>query len=77
VAAALGGLVEIVDNGATGFLVRPGDLDGAAEKVSLLLRDGAMSEKMGRAGCERVNAQFLSDQYAATFGRLYRQLEAR
>lgn len=77
VAAALGGLVEIVDNGATGFLVRPGDLEGAAEKVSLLLRDGAMSEKMGRAGCERVDAQFLSDHYAAAFGRLYRQLDAR
>ncbi len=77
VAASLGGLAEIVDNGETGFLVRDGDLEDAARKVGLLLRDEAMSDMLGRAGSERVDAQFLSGHYAAHFGRLYRQLESR
>jgi glycosyltransferase involved in cell wall biosynthesis len=77
VAVALGGLVEIVDNGATGFLVRPGDLAEAAEKVGLLLRDGATAEMMGKAGSRRVDAEFLSSHFAEAFRRLYRRLAAR
>jgi glycosyltransferase involved in cell wall biosynthesis len=77
VAVALGGLAEIVDNGTTGFLVGPGDLEAAVDKVGLLLRDEATAIRLGKAGSERVDAQFLSGHYAGAFGRLYRRLEAR
>jgi glycosyltransferase involved in cell wall biosynthesis len=77
VVTGLGGLAEIVDNGATGFLVQPGDVEDAAQKVALLLRDRALAESMGKAGSKRVDAHFLSSYYAAQFGRLYRQVVAR
>jgi glycosyltransferase involved in cell wall biosynthesis len=77
VAAALGGLAEIVDNGATGFLVQPGDLEGTVQKVALLLRDRTLADTMGEAGSQRVDARFVSGYYAAQFGKLYRQVARR
>ncbi|MEA2573866.1 MAG: hypothetical protein QOH93_1164 [Chloroflexia bacterium] len=77
VAVALGGLAEIVDNGETGFLVAPGDVEAAAAKVALLLQDKALAGRMGAAGSRRVDEQFLSSHYAAQFGTLYRQLHGR
>lgn len=77
VVAGLGGLAEIVDNGATGFLVQPGDLEDTAQKVALLLRDRTLAQAIGKAGSQRVDAQFLSGHYAAQFGSLYRQLVSR
>jgi glycosyltransferase involved in cell wall biosynthesis len=77
VAVPLGGLAEIVDNGKTGFLVSEGDPQEVAEKVGLLLRDETLAGRMGQAGSRRVDEKFLSSHYAAQFGRLYRQLDAR
>ena len=74
VAAATGGLTEIVVDGSTGFLVPPGDVVSAAERVKTLLDDDLLRERMGRAGSRRVDDNFSSAAYAARFERLYQSV---
>ena len=76
VAAATGGLAEIVVDGSTGFLVPPGDTSSAAERVLALLDNDPLREQMGQAGSNRVDAEFSSAAYAARFERLYQTLAA-
>jgi glycosyltransferase involved in cell wall biosynthesis len=75
VAAAMGGLSEIVRDGETGFLVGPGQVENAAERVLALLDDPSLRERMGLAGSRRVDAQFSSAAYAARFQALYSSIQ--
>ncbi len=77
VAAALGGLKEIVVDGQTGFMVDAGDVAGAAARVVTLLQNPALGTEMGRAGSQRADAEFSSRAYADRFNSLYRKLLAR
>ena len=74
VAAATGGLAEIVIDGRSGFLVSPGDVKRAAERVITILEDEELRERLGRAGSNRVDAEFSSVAYAAQFKKLYETL---
>lgn len=71
VAAATGGLKEIVVHGSTGFLTPPGDVENAAERVITLLGDDLLRARMGRAGSRQVDSQFSSATYATRFETLY------
>ena len=76
VATNVGGIPEQVDSlgpwgdrhrsqpagrAATGILVRPGDANGMAEAVRLLLADRGLAEKIGRTGAERARRRFSLD----------------
>jgi len=50
VATRVGGVLEVVNDGNTGFLVTSGDSKALAEKISLLLKDSALRKEMGRKG---------------------------
>ena len=56
VATAVGSINESVVEGATGFLVNPGDENKMAERWLTLLKDPAMANKLGMAGREHVIA---------------------
>jgi glycosyltransferase involved in cell wall biosynthesis len=56
VATRVGGIPELVENGAQGLLVEAGDVEGIAESITKLLIDPELSAKMGRAGKQRVKA---------------------
>ncbi len=58
VAARTGGLVEVVRDGETGFLVPPADPHALAERMRTLLDDPTLRERMGRAGREWTNSMF-------------------
>lgn len=62
VAARTGGLVEVVRDGETGFLVPPADPRALAERIRTLLDDPALRERMGRAGREWTNSMFTWDR---------------
>ena len=53
-----GGLPESVVNGKTGHVVGANDIDGMVDQIVLLLRNPALRETMGRAGCERYETCF-------------------
>jgi len=54
VASRVGGLVETVLDGKTGFLVEPKNVDELANKLLQLYKDNALREKLGKAGREFV-----------------------
>ena len=58
VAYRSGGVPEVVSDGVTGLLVEPKDIAALAEKITLLLTDVALRERMGIAGRERVLRDF-------------------
>ncbi len=53
----VGGVHEVVDDGKTGILVPPGDVDALAGALQKLVDDEALREKMGRAAYERYLAR--------------------
>ena len=58
VASAVGGIVEVVEDGKTGVLVEPARPDALAATIRTLLEDRSRGRAMGRAGRQRVEAQF-------------------
>ena len=54
VAAASGGIVDLVDDGVTGVLVPPGDTERLAAALSAMIADPKGAAAMGRAGLDRV-----------------------
>ena len=58
VASAVGGVPEIVADGATGLLVPPGDAAALATALEQVLADSALRRRLGAAGRERVRTRF-------------------
>jgi glycogen(starch) synthase len=54
VAAASGGIVDLVVDGATGFLVEPGNVSALAQAITSLLRDPQAARTFGAAGRNRA-----------------------
>jgi glycogen synthase len=58
VASAVGGVLEVVEDGKTGLLVPPGRPDALAAAIRRLLDDPALARAMGQAGRRRVEEKF-------------------
>jgi glycosyltransferase involved in cell wall biosynthesis len=58
IATAIGGSLDQVEEGRTGFLVPPSDAEALADKLALLLQDAPLRSVMGRAGRERLENCF-------------------
>jgi starch synthase len=71
VASAVGGILEVVEDGKTGLLVEPGRPDALARAIRTLLADPARRRAMGRAGRERVEAHFSWASVAARTREVY------
>ena len=72
VAAAVGGLAEIVLDGETGILVPSGEVAPLAAAIVRLGRDPELTARMGRAGRERAVADFPQERATDRTDALYR-----
>jgi glycosyltransferase involved in cell wall biosynthesis len=61
VVSNVGGLPEVVEDGATGFVVPPRNPEKAAEAIEKLILDKELCLKMGRAGRKRVKKLYRWD----------------
>ena len=77
VATHVGGLPEIVQDGATGLLVAPGDEAGLLAALNRLAEDTALRAKLADAGREQVRAQFTIVQMVRNLEIIYEELLAR
>lgn len=66
-----GGTRDAVRDGETGFLVRCGDIAALAERISVLLTDGARATLMGLAGRAFVRAKFSVDPWVERHEQFY------
>lgn len=62
VCTAVGGVTEVIEHGTTGFLVPPRDPAQLATRLVQLLTNPAAARRMGRAGRQRVEAEFGLDR---------------
>jgi len=58
VASAVGGILEVVEDGKTGLLVPPANPDALAAALRRVLDDRELAHSMGRAGRRRVEEKF-------------------
>ncbi len=74
VASRVGGIPEVVDEGATGLLVPPDGPAALADAMNALLRNPGRADAMGRAGRLRAVDEFSWDAVAAQTAALYAEL---
>jgi glycosyltransferase involved in cell wall biosynthesis len=71
VASASGGIPELVEDGSCGFLLPPGDTAALAGALERLAADPELRRRLGRAGRERVLADFDLRRSAARRAELF------
>jgi glycosyltransferase involved in cell wall biosynthesis len=76
VANRVGGVPDVVRDGVDGYLVEPGDVDAAAERLALLAGDPALRTTLGEAGRARVLERYSVARLVDDVDRLYRSLLA-
>jgi L-malate glycosyltransferase len=77
VATALGGNLEVVQNGVTGLLIPPNDSDALAAALTRLLRDSEFATRLAKAGREYVASNFSFERLVVEIDRLYGELLTR
>lgn len=63
VASRLGAMAEIVDDGRTGLLFEPGNVEDLAEKIRYLWDRPYLCKKMGAAGREKALREYSAEKY--------------
>ncbi len=71
VASAVGGILEVVEDGKTGILVPPAKPDELAAALRRVLENPALGRSMGQAGRRRVEARFSWASVAERTERVY------
>jgi glycosyltransferase involved in cell wall biosynthesis len=77
IASRVGGVPELVDDGVTGRLVRPGDVDALADALCWLAADRGRCEALGAAGSARAAQHFSASGMAGAIEAVYYELLAR
>ena len=76
VATRVGGIPEVVEDGITGLLFAPDDVEGFACGITALLDDPDRAVQMGIAGRKRADRLFSLNQMTRGYGELYDALLA-
>jgi glycosyltransferase involved in cell wall biosynthesis len=69
-----GGAVEMIENGKTGLLFKPGDAQDLAEKILTLYRDSALRNDMGRSARTHALQAFSIEEHVRHVEAVYKQL---
>ena len=72
VAPDVGGVADIVADGRTGLVVRPGDPEALANAMLQLARDADLRKRLGCAARREVAARFTVDRLLTATSQLYR-----
>ncbi len=67
------GLNELVENGKSGLLVKPGDASDLVQKIFMLCRDRSLRMELGKNAAERAK-RFSCREIIPLFGKLYNEL---
>jgi glycosyltransferase involved in cell wall biosynthesis len=73
IAAEIGGLGELVEDGVTGYLVPAGEAEPLADAIVRLCSDLPKAAELGAAGRKRALEQFLQERCTDRTELLYRQ----
>jgi glycosyltransferase involved in cell wall biosynthesis len=74
VAAEVPGINEVIEDGVSGLLFRPGYDHELAEKIETLLSDHELADKLTTNALERVTREFSAERMASMHVSLYKRL---
>jgi len=74
VATDSGGCDELVEQGRTGYLIKSSDVEALVDKISQLLEDTVLRQSFGKAGTERIRADFSMESYVLATSEIYSSL---
>ena len=74
VASDVGGIADQIEDGTSGLLVEPKDLEAFGRAVTDLVNDRELAARMGAAARERIREQFLGPRHLMQQGSLIRSL---
>jgi glycosyltransferase involved in cell wall biosynthesis len=73
VASNVGGIPEMIEDGATGLLVEPHDTDGLAQAISRLLVDHPYADMLARQGHDMVHDRFCIELMVEAVEAIYEE----
>jgi glycosyltransferase involved in cell wall biosynthesis len=73
VASRVGGLAEVLDDGATGLLTEVGDVAGIAGAVARLANAPDVAAELGRRAGEAQRERYTLDLMGSTYVDIYRR----
>lgn len=76
VANRVGGVPDVVTDGVDGFLVEPGDVEGAADRLAELASDPELRARLGESGRREMFERYSVSRLVDDVDRLYRTLLA-
>lgn len=71
VATAIAGAVDVVRDGETGYLVPPGDVGVLADRLTRVLADASLADRMGAAARARARCDLSTEHYRRGYARLF------
>jgi glycosyltransferase involved in cell wall biosynthesis len=74
VATRIGGIPEVVENNVTGLLVEPKEAAALAAKISALLVDRSLADRLRHAGRAQIEAKYSLDAMGERLLALYEKL---
>ena len=74
IASRVGGLPELIDDGQTGFLCGPDDIDGMAAVAVQVLKDRELARQIGTAAAQSVSERFCADKIVPKYEALYQKV---
>jgi glycosyltransferase involved in cell wall biosynthesis len=78
VATAVGGIVELVQHGKNGLLIRPGDSRGLAHAIQQLIDDRSCAAALGCEARRTIEACYSFERMVSEFERVYlKELQRR
>lgn len=73
VASAIGGLDELVEDGATGYLFEPGNAVELAAKVGAIATDDELAREFGAAGHAKAAKEYAVEAYVGRLLQIYQR----
>lgn len=74
VGTCFGGTPEVIEDGVTGFIVNPLNIEMLAKKIAFLLNDPEAARKMGGAGHSRAKTKFSMERQATQTLEWYQKI---
>jgi glycosyltransferase involved in cell wall biosynthesis len=74
IASRIGGVVDIVKDGKSGLLFKPGDISGLESAMVRLLKDDKLRQRLGAEARKTIVEGFSIDRVAEEYIKLYKNI---
>lgn len=71
VSTRVGALPEVIEEGANGFLVEPGNIKALTEKIEILAKNKNLREEIGRNNYEKIKNEYSMDHLVKKLANIY------